>query len=388
MKDNIRVLLIEADLDYARQVQTQLGETRQNTEVTTTSSLESGIVKLRQYRWDTVLLNLNLPDSKGLDTLRQIYNAAPGVPIVVITASDSDDLALEVLRNGAQEYIIKETTQLNLLNRIIKTAIERKTSFERMKLNEAHQREDFAAMLAHDLKTPVSGANRIYDLLLEGWLGPLSAGQLEIVAKLRESNLSLLRLIQNMLEVYKFEQSKQQIHLEDFELLPLLVDCVHHFGETAKRNQMHITSKFPETIGTMRADPAAIRRLFLNGLDNAIKFSPAGGTIVVSAQVEAKMVTITIADQGPGIPQQQQSQLFERFWVGGAGTKYTAGTGLGLYLCKRIVEAHGGDIYCDSTEGRGTTFVIKLPLVTRTKKADKDQSDSVAAPEENLPDPN
>jgi signal transduction histidine kinase len=285
---SIRVLLIEDDVAFANLVRAQLSKTLPKVVLDPALTLARGLNKLKESTYDAVLLELNLPDSKGLDTLRQVHSASSYMPIVVLSASESDDLAVELLRNGAQEYVIKSQAQSNLLHRSIRTAIERKTAFERMLLREYHQREDFAALLAHDLKTPVSGANRIFDLLLEGWLGPMSPGQSEIINKLKESNTSLLRLIQNMLEVYNFEQSTRLPNLQQIELLPLLVDCIMHFNATAKRNQVQIKSFLPDSMGSMSADPSAIKRLFLNVLDNAIKFSPVHGTITVTAKATTK----------------------------------------------------------------------------------------------------
>ena len=180
-----------------------------------------------------------------------------------------------------------------------------------------------------------------------------------------------------MLEVYNFEQSTRQPRLETIDLLPLLVDCILHLNETAKRNQVQIKSFFPETIGSLAGDSQAIRRLFQNVLDNAVKFSPSGSTITVTAKNSSNVALVTIADEGPGIPSHHQAQLFERFWLGGPDTKYTAGTGLGLYICKRIVQAHNGTIKCESKEGRGAVFIIRLPL-NRQKTASSESDEQSA----------
>ncbi|HEY9773184.1 MAG TPA: ATP-binding protein [Planktothrix sp.] len=382
--NGIRVLLVEDDVAFANLVRVQLSKVKPKVILDPAVSLERGLSRLQETIYDAVLLDLELPDSKGLETLKRVHAADSRVPIVVLSASDNDDLAIELLRTGAQEYIVKGKTQLGLLHRSIRTAIERKTAYERMLLREYHQREDFAALLAHDLKTPVSGANRIYDLLTEGWLGPLSPGQSEIIAKLKESNLSLLRMIQNMLEVYNFEQSTRQPRHESIDLLPLLVDCIHHLSETAKRNQVQIKSFVPETIGSLSGDPQAVRRLFQNVLDNAVKFSPTGGTITVTVKTSNTVAVVTIADEGSGIPSHHQAQLFERFWLGGPDTKYTASTGLGLYICKRIVQAHNGTIKCESREGRGSTFIITLPLSSKPAADVNADGESLSADEHEL----
>lgn len=356
----ISVLLISDDPAFASSVKSQV---KGELDLVVASSMAAVDEIVERSSIKAILLDLEHAGSSGVEAVRSVQRKFGDMPLVVATDRDSDELSLFLLKTGVQEIFVR-STEMPMIRRRIITAIERKANDERVRRQEMHQREDFTAMLAHDLKTPVSGANRIYDLLLEGWLGPLSAGQLDIVNKLKESNLSLLRLIQNMVEVYGFDQAHQSMRLETITLLPLIVDCILHFSDTARRNQIEIKSLLPDTLGNIFADSNAIRRLIMNVLDNAIKFSPHGGTIKVLGSTSATHATITVADQGPGIPRSLQDKLFDRFWQGGPDTKYTAATGLGLYLCKRIVQAHGGTIECRSDDNRGCSFIIRLPLAT------------------------
>lgn len=359
----ISILLVDDDQAFAEFVRSELDAITPQAEIATALSLETGLLMLKDSAYDVALVSLDPEDPGCLEDLRRLNHAVPQQAIVALIQSDNEEQTVEMLKNGAQEVFCKSARDKQRLDWIIKTALARKLTYERMRRHEHHQREDFVAMLAHDLKTPVSGAKRIFDLLLEGWLGELTPGQSEIIMKLRHNNDELFQLIQNMLEVYQYELSPIPVEQQKVELLPLLADCVLKFDQPAQQKTVHIVSHMPQTLGAVRAELAAIRRLFYHVLDNAIKYSPPGATITLSAKTHGKMAVVSVEDEGPGIPESVRSRLFERFWHGGHDTKYSAATGIGLYLCRRITEIHGGSIACKSQTGKGTTFVIKLPLM-------------------------
>lgn len=231
---------------------------------------------------------------------------------------------------------------------------------ERVKL--AQQRDDFMATLAHDLKTPLVGAERALELLVEGALGKLAPAQEKIIALLRTNNRSLLDTVQNLLEVYRFETSSAQLSLSEVDLTQLITACVAEMTPLAQSNQLTVEVDIDENLALITADAQAIRRLIINLLDNSLKYVPAGGYIMVKARnVDAK-IEIKVIDSGIGIPVDDQQKLFTRFWQGSAGRQYPASTGLGLYLCRQIAEAHSGEIICESSSGAGTTFSITLPI--------------------------
>jgi PAS domain S-box-containing protein len=231
---------------------------------------------------------------------------------------------------------------------------------ERLKLNQ--QREDFVATLAHDMKIPLIGANRILDLMLGGSFGGLDKSQSELLSKLRTSNESLLELIRKLLEVYRYEQGSKNLYFERFSVKALLQQCLAEMRAHAQASNLILDFEWDGSEPWVQADSLELRRVFLNLLDNAIKFTPVGGTITVHLRSVKNEFKVEVHDTGVGIPNQDQKKLFERFWQGEPGRKYPAGTGLGLYLSKRIVEAHKGRIWCKSAPGKGTTFSVALPL--------------------------
>ncbi len=231
---------------------------------------------------------------------------------------------------------------------------------ERIKLEQ--QQKDFVATLTHDLKNPLLGTNRVIDLLIQGKFGDLSENQQSILDKFKESNSQLINMISNLLDVYRYGTMSRGPEIEVVNLNELLKNLV-------KRNQIHFQSKqievkldLPEDSINADLNIEDIDRVMSNLLDNAIKFTPKDGTIKIVLRNLNENCTIEVEDGGPGIAEEDQRELFHRFWQGTPGKKYAHGTGLGLYLCKQIVESFKGKITCISPPGKGATFSIILPL--------------------------
>lgn len=223
------------------------------------------------------------------------------------------------------------------------------------------QREDFIATLTHDLKTPIVGANMVLTALLDGSVGDLQPSQLEIIGKLRTSNQALLKMIQNLLEVYKYESGTESLRFDGANLTEIVKFCVQDVDPLIenKHIKMDLFCAKPELI--LICDEYAIKRVLINLLGNAVKFTPEGGKIMVHAIEDANVARVIVRDTGRGISATDRQRLFQRFWQGDPGRRYAAGTGLGLYFCYNVVKAHGGKIVCDSEPGQGTTFTIDLP---------------------------
>ena len=217
------------------------------------------------------------------------------------------------------------------------------------------------ATLTHDLKNPLIGANRILELMASGIMGGVSDQQEKILYQLRDSNKLLLSMIQNLIEVYRFEKDVNVMMREHADLGEIISACLEEIRPIAKNREIELTSNFMEHSVSLKIDSKAIRRMLQNLLDNALKFTPRGGAISLKLQNLEEKIVVEVGDTGPGISSEEQKLLFLRFSQGKMGRKYTPGTGLGLYLCKQIVDAHQGEIACISAEGAGTTFRVCLP---------------------------
>ena len=222
------------------------------------------------------------------------------------------------------------------------------------------QREDFIAAIALNLKSPLIGADMILDSLMRRAQGPLTAEQTESLLLLKNSNLELLEMVQELIEVYRYETNSANMSFGRIRLAPLVEACCKYFKAVADANRVELVSKVAPEI-FLAADSRALKRLLNNLLDNALKYTPAGGSITVEASSRDGQVRIKVTDTGCGINLADPEVLFHRFWKGEAGKNYSAVTGLGLYLCRQIVKAHNGRIRVQSRPNEGTTFSITMP---------------------------
>lgn len=225
------------------------------------------------------------------------------------------------------------------------------------------QREDFMAALTHDLKNPLLGANRILELFTSGKIGSLTEEQQEILCQLRQSNSSLIDLLRNLVDVYRLERDTVGLNIESNNMTSLIKLCISDLKSLCAESGTSINFK-NEAGAALYCDfdLQLVRRVVQNLLDNAQKFAQPGGTIDIALRSTDSDVEFHVKDNGPGITPEEHQRIFQKFWQGTAGKRYVPGTGLGLYLCKQIVETHNGTISCESVLGEGTTFSVCIPL--------------------------
>lgn len=226
------------------------------------------------------------------------------------------------------------------------------------------QREDFVATLVHDLKTPLIGAEKTLDLMINGLVGELEPGQSDVLGMLKRSNLQLLSMVQNLIEFYHYDnQTLSDTPFEEVDIAELSLICVDELFALAQQKEIKLAAKVPDGLPLVRGDQLGLKRVFVNLLDNAIKFSQKGAHIELNVKKKRDTVEVRVRDTGLGIEESDREKLFQRFFRGEKGKRFAVGTGLGLYLCKKIVTDHGGTISVVSKEGQGSTFIVSLPAL-------------------------
>lgn len=362
-RSQAHVLLIGDNLAESPYIQELLeDESASWLKFTCCSSISSALHLLNNNAPDIVLLDLTVPDSIGLNGLAKLHNQLSSLPILVLTGVDDQEIATKALKMGAHDCLIKTNINARALLRIIEYSILRKQSevyATRLMLME--QREQFMATLTHDLKNPLLGADRILEHLTGGKLGQLNDEQFRVLDMLRNSNKSLLNMVQNLIEVYRQKKDAGALLYEEVDMSELLGTCLSEFAHQAQARNVAIKSDVSSPL-VIEADSNSIRRVIHNLLDNALKFTPSGGHINIRTKRNGTNALFKIEDTGTGIAAEEMSTLFKPFCQGAEGRKYSPGTGLGLYLCRQIVEAHRGKIDCKSKPGCGTSFVVSLPF--------------------------
>ncbi|MGF1512834.1 MAG: ATP-binding protein [Elainellaceae cyanobacterium] len=238
----------------------------------------------------------------------------------------------------------------------------RKTIDERDHI--ASQREDFVSRLTHDLRTPLVAADRMLTLINQGTFGPVSIDLDQALDVMISSNQNLLSMVNTLLEVYRYEAGRKTLTFSLFNVSTMVEEIIKELLPLAVEKQLGLSFESPcgEAAGSvkvmMRGDRLEIRRVIVNLISNAIKFTDAGQVTVHLRRPDGNLL-LEIADTGPGIAEEDQELIFDRF----RQTKdRRAGSGLGLYLSRRIVEEHGGTIAVQSAPDQGSRFVVTLPL--------------------------
>lgn len=256
----------------------------------------------------------------------------------------------------------------------LQVAYDRLKDLDRLKSN-------FLATVSHELRTPLTSIIGYSEMLIAGIAGDLSDEQREFIGTIHEKGGQLLELIKGLLDLTKLESGTLSLHKMDTPVLPILRDIVHTLMPTARNKGVVLSATGDAGLPTLWGDAARLRQVFLNLTENAIKFTPSGGSITLSANmvqvelppdeegpaivlrgVKRPMVEVRVADSGIGIPESERSRVFDAFYqVDSSSTREQGGTGLGLSIVKRLVDAHDGTVHVESNEPRGTVFVVRIP---------------------------
>jgi two-component system, OmpR family, phosphate regulon sensor histidine kinase PhoR len=231
------------------------------------------------------------------------------------------------------------------------------------KAKEAEQlKDEFISLVSHELRTPLTSIKGAASTVLRHYNSLDEGTRNELLKDIDEESDRLYRLVENLLDFSRAEAGVLRLATEPVHL-PKLVERV--VGEASVRSSgQRFQMSLPADLPPAEADPMRVEQVLRNLLDNAIKYSPSKGEIRVSAAVEEGMLRISITDQGVGVPQEDQERVFGRFERGiGSDASRPHGVGLGLAICRRLVEAHGGTIWVEPGPGGGSTFSFTLPLV-------------------------
>jgi len=242
-------------------------------------------------------------------------------------------------------------------NLVILHDITREKMVERMKT-------EFVSLAAHQLRTPLSAIKWTLRMLLDGDLGAITEEQKDFVEKTYRSNERMIGLINDLLDVTRIEEGRYLFKptLADIETLVQFV--VNSYKEEIKKREIKFEFKKPaEKLPLILIDVEKIRLAIQNLLDNAVRYSRPGGEVTISLEYDKKEIELSIKDSGVGIPKDQQARVFTKFFrAANVMRMETEGTGLGLFIAKNIIEAHGGKIWFESEEGKGSNFYFTLPV--------------------------
>src|ERR671937_2648009 len=271
---------------------------------------------------------------------------------------------LGLVRDQPHSFTPEDVELVSLLGRLVATAVQNIRSYEaeRKTVDELRRlsalRADFVSLVSHELRSPMAaviGAART----LQGRWRELTADQRQsFLALIGDETSRLANLIGDVLDTSRIEAGTFSFTFSDVDLGELVRDVVA--AAEFAQNEVELTTDVSRSLPRVRGDRERLRQVIQNLVDNAVKYSSAGGRVRVSAMADDGAVLIDVADEGPGIPPEDRQLIFEKFGRSGGGAA-KPGTGLGLFIARSIAEAHGGSLEVESARARGSVFRLELP---------------------------
>jgi signal transduction histidine kinase len=332
---------------------------------------EGAVGRVAQTREPVQIADISDPaayESRVRNMLLQAgLRALLAVPLI---AEDQLVGALIVMRKRTGTFAAEEVALLQTFATQSALAIQNARLFREIEdksrqLEVASQhKSEFLANMSHELRTPLNAIIGFSEVLAEKMFGELNEKQEEYSKDIHASGQHLLSLINDILDLSKIEAGRMELELSDFHLPTALDSALTLVRERAGRRSIALHLSIDEQLGQIQADERKARQVVLNLLSNAIKFTPEGGRIEVKAEPRDGSVEVSVADTGVGIAPEDQEAVFEEFRQVGTADKKVEGTGLGLTLCRKFVELHGGRIWVKSQVGVGSTFTFTIPVRT------------------------
>ncbi len=342
-------------------------EIERDKSATVISSFNDGLIILDE-RDKIFLINPEAKKNLGLETDRLLKKSfqflsdfQKAKPIASALNEGLENIYRKQIELEKDCIIELSVTPLNLNKNnighlIIIHDVSREKIVERMKT-------EFVSLAAHQLRTPLSAIKWSIDMLKKGDFGKLTKKQNVVVKSILENNERLISLVNGLLDVARIEENGYLYKTAMTDVREIIALAINSYKDEIKDKKIKIDFKKPDNFPKMMLDTERIRLVIQNFIDNAIKYSPKGGKIIISLKKDEKNIELKVQDFGIGIPKSQQDKIFTKFARGNNAIKINAtGSGLGLFSSKNIIEAHGGKIWFDSKENVGTSFYFSLPF--------------------------
>jgi signal transduction histidine kinase len=366
----LNLLLVEDSPSDARLLEAYLEEGMLGVgSIEREGTLGGALARLGRGHVDAVLLDLGLPDSSGLDTIRQVVTSNPEVPVVIVSGLSDESVAEEAVALGAQDYVLKNAVTPKDLARAVTYAIRRQDVIEeteRAKSDQLEAKDRFLSHVSHELRTPLAAVHQFVSLVADESVGPLGDEQRKCLLVAMRNIRQLALMIGDLLVMGRMSSGVVEIRAERTRVLDLIGECVSTFQPLASDNDINISIDVDAlALPEVWCDPLRTAEVLNNLLDNAIKFTPGGGSIAVRAIPDEESVRVAVRDTGRGVQLENRQRVFEQYFrEAGDGDSGRGGLGLGLFVCRELIERQGGRIWLDTdSSARGSCFEFTLPTI-------------------------
>ena len=345
----------------------------------------SALAACFEHRPELCILDVSMPAgdlgvddrSTGFEVCRRIKRdpRSARIPVIFVTALNDTTDRVRAIEAGGDDFLTKPHNRLVLGARVrslikLKAATDAlEESFRKMRELEK-VRDDLMKMIVHDLKSPLTTVLATLEMVTDGDFGPITGDQRRALGDAEAKAEDLLALIEDLLEVARLEETTITLQLAPTAPAALISEIVHEWRLRFQQEGVVVRTDIGDDVPVFEADGTLLRRVFANLIQNAITHSARAVELQLSARLDGDGVLFTVADNGPGIPKEYQELIFRKFeQVRTPNAPRVRSSGLGLAFFKLAVEAHGGRIWVQSDEGRGSAFHFRLPLHPATTTA-------------------
>lgn len=401
MEDALEILIVDDDQVDRMAVRRALVKSSIRVTLFEAGGYAEAIELLEDATFDAVFLDYQLPDRDGLSLVREIRRLGIRVPLIVLTGQGDEQIAVELMKAGATDYLSKSRVTPERLEQVLRTAVRvsraemqvmianqqlresndllirknqelesqrQQIQLQNLKLLEASRmKSQFLATMSHELRTPLNAIIGFSQLLQRRGKGDLSSQQTDMIDRIFNNGKHLLDLLNDILDLSRIEAGRLELKPELFNLAHAVTATVAELRSLAEEKHLSCQMQVYLPDPQIYSDPGRLRQVLVNLLSNAIKFTDRGVIRVEVSETVPGWIEIIVRDTGVGIAPEKLQQIFEPFrQIDQTTTRRHAGTGLGLAITESIVQMMQGRISVESRPGEGSSFKVQLPRQLHT----------------------
>ncbi len=325
---------------------------------------DTGLQKIRELKPDLVLVDLKMPGMSGMELLEKVADIDPNIVCVVITGYATIESAVEAMKRKAYDFLPKPFTP-DELRIITKRGLEkRRLALESARLQQEKEtmRKNFITLVSHQLRSPLGSVKQYLGVIKEGFVGEVASKQKELMEKAVTRVDDLLQLIDDWLDMSRIEAGDITERFKPVALAHVLSEILELLKPSAEAKKVALDLNSPSGLPVVEGDREGLKQAFANLISNGINYNREGGMVIVSVVEDIDDLVVEISDTGIGISKDNLHFIFDEFFrVKSKETRGVSGSGLGLPIVKKIIEAHNGSIKATSEVGKGSTFSVILP---------------------------
>ncbi len=365
METQVRVLIIDDDVDLASNLRDILeGE---GYAVSVAHDAQSALTLCDENTFDLGIVDIKLPDVTGVKLIDRLTEVSPHTEYIIMTGYASLDSAIEAVKQKRiVAYETKPLDMVRFLSLIEQVTKRRQAEEDLVALRKLDQlKDEFMSLISHELRSPLTVIMGAVNTALTEYTRLSEQEMRQLLSDASYEAEVLSHLLGDLLELARAQAGQISLYEEPLDIDEVVRDTVAKIKRQS--NAHHFMVRTGGKLPLVKADRLRLERILYNLLDNAVKYSPAGGDVKVFAREDGDCLVIGVSDQGIGIPLEDQQRLFEPFQRLGNKLEGVSGIGLGLVVCQRLVQAHGGRIWVESAGKQGSTFYFTLPVFRETE---------------------